>query len=101
MKKEIIIIDQVKVFLLTVFFPRNPQVIEFIESSLSDVHSILLYFIIGMFSLSTGLADRFEEYPKLRELIRLKVTAKSNIYLTFSCHLGVKSPGNVQVASSC
>lgn len=24
---------------------------------------------------TTGLADRFEEYPKLRELIRLKVMA--------------------------
>ena len=58
---------------------------EFIESSLSDLHEILcvLNFCYWTYSPSTGLADRFEEYPKLRELIRLKVTAKSNIYLTF------------------
>ena len=27
---------------------------------------------VCVFSFSLGLADRFEEYPKLRELIRLK-----------------------------
>ena len=56
---------------------------EFIESSLSVLHEILYVFCYWTYSPSTGLADRFEEYPKLRELIRLKVTAKSNIYLTF------------------
>jgi mRNA (2'-O-methyladenosine-N6-)-methyltransferase len=39
-----------------------------------------LRFGICCFFSSLGLADRFEEYPKLRELIRLKdeLIAKSN-----------------------
>ena len=37
-------------------------------------HQKLLHILKGShLSFMTGLADRFEEYPKLRELIRLKV----------------------------
>ena len=36
------------------------------------------------FIRDTGIADRFEEYPKLKELIRLKVIMSKNYYCCFS-----------------
>ena len=50
----------------------------------------MLFISVICISGDVGLADRFEEYPKLRELIRLKNKLKKIISTVLRPQIGIK-----------